>query len=65
MAPQWTKYVNNFDRLMEESVIVCSKNALQFMYEALHGDGTTEPSPLIMLKANLTDNRVRTVTPFF
>lgn len=59
MANQWMKYVNNFDRLIEEALKICCKNALQFLYEALHGDGTTDPSPLIKLEANLTDNRVR------
>lgn len=58
MANQWMKYINNFDRLMEEAFKICCKNALQFMYEALHGDGTTEPNPLIILRTNLTDNRV-------
>lgn len=59
MANQWIKYVNHFDRLMEEALKIGCKNALQFMYESLHGDGTTDPTPLIKLEANLTDNRVR------
>lgn len=28
------------------------------MYEALHGDGTTAPSPVLKLFANLKNNRV-------
>ncbi|KAG5894356.1 hypothetical protein JTB14_031917 [Gonioctena quinquepunctata] len=59
MANQWVKYINNFDRLMEEALKICCKNSLELMHETLHGDGTTEPNPLIKLTANLTDNRIK------
>ncbi|XP_057654894.1 dynein axonemal heavy chain 2 isoform X2 [Diorhabda carinulata] len=59
MANQWIKYINNFDTLMEEALKICCKNSLELMYEALHGDGTTEPNPLIKLGAQLTDNRIK------
>ncbi|XP_050498494.1 dynein axonemal heavy chain 2 [Diabrotica virgifera virgifera] len=59
MGNQWIKYINNFDTLMEEALKICCKNSLELMYEALHGDGTTEPNPLIKLQANLIDNRIK------
>lgn len=59
MAGQWIKYIYNFDILVEEALRVCVKNSMQSMYEALHGDGTTEPTPILKLQANLKHNRVK------
>lgn len=58
MADQWLGYVRNFDTLMEEALKVCVRNSLQNMFEAIHGDGTTAPSPILKLFANLKNNRV-------
>lgn len=58
MVEQWVKYVNNFDLLMEEALRVCVRNSLQVMFEALHGDGSTPPSPILKLYVNLKHNRV-------
>lgn len=62
MVDQWVKYVSNFDVLMEEALRVCVRNSLQVMYEALHGDGSSPPSPVIKLSINLTNNRVDSCT---
>lgn len=43
---------------MEEALKICCKNSLQSMHEALHGDGTTDPNPLIKLGVNLIGNKV-------
>lgn len=61
MVDQWVKYVHNFDILMEEALKVCARNSLQAIYEALHGDGSSPPSPVIKLSINLTHNRVHLV----
>ncbi|ERL85346.1 hypothetical protein D910_02766 [Dendroctonus ponderosae] len=58
MANQWVRYINNFDRLMEEALKICCKNSLQSMFEALHGDGTTDPNPLIKIEVNLIGNKI-------
>lgn len=58
MMDQWVKYVHNFDILMEEALKVCARNSFQVLYEALHGDGSSPPSPVIKLSINLTNNRV-------
>lgn len=58
MVDQWVRYVHNFDILMEEALKVCARNSLQVLYEALHGDGSSPPSPVIKLNVNLTNNRV-------
>ncbi|XP_023311334.1 dynein heavy chain 2, axonemal [Anoplophora glabripennis] len=58
MANQWIKYINNFDTLMEEALKICCKNSLESVYEAVHGDGTTNPTPLLKLSANLVNNRI-------
>lgn len=61
MTNQWVRYINNFDRLMEEALKICCKNSLQSMHEALHGDGTTDPNPLIKLGVNLIGNKVEQI----
>ncbi|CAG9772859.1 unnamed protein product [Ceutorhynchus assimilis] len=58
MSGQWLKYINNFDHLMEEALKICCKNSLLCMYEALHGDGTTDPNPLIKININLIGNKI-------
>lgn len=60
MTDNWVKYICKFDMLLEEAIRVCVKNSLQNMYEALHGDGTTGPNPILRLEANLKENRVLT-----
>nr|CAI5834494.1 unnamed protein product [Callosobruchus analis] len=59
MANQWIKYINNFDTLMEEALKINCRNSLKFVYETVHGDGTTDPNPLIKLEISLMDNRVK------
>lgn len=58
MADQWIKFVENFDALFEEAVKITVRNSLKYMYEALHGDGTTGPSPLIKLNISLKNNKI-------
>ncbi|KAI4461456.1 dynein heavy chain [Holotrichia oblita] len=58
MTDNWVKYMCKFDMLLEEAIRVCVKNSLQNMYEALHGDGTTGPNPILRLEANLKQNRI-------
>ncbi|KAK4876213.1 hypothetical protein RN001_012635 [Aquatica leii] len=58
MADQWIQYICNFDLLIEEALRICVKNSMHAMYEALHGDGSTQPSPILKLEANLKYNRI-------
>ncbi|KAF5308522.1 hypothetical protein FQR65_LT06187 [Abscondita terminalis] len=58
MSHQWIKYIYNFDILVEEALRICVKNSMEAMYEALHGDGSTQPSPILKLEANLKFNRI-------
>lgn len=65
MSKEWIKYVCNFEKLTEASIRLCVKNSLQRMYEALHGDGTTGPTPLLRLEATLKQNRVNHILACF
>lgn len=56
---EWTIFLMKLDTLLEEAFRLCLKNSMNLMYEALHGDGTTAPSPLLLLEADLLDNRVK------
>ncbi|XP_066252128.1 LOW QUALITY PROTEIN: dynein axonemal heavy chain 2 [Euwallacea similis] len=58
IANQWLRYINNFDKVVEEALKICCKNSLQSMFEALHGDSTSDPNPLIQLEVNLDGNKI-------
>lgn len=58
MAEQWIKYVQNFDILFEQAILVSVRNSLKCLYEILHGDGTTGPNPVIKLNITLKNNKI-------
>lgn len=58
MADQWIKYINNFDRVLEEAIRTSIKNSLRNIYEALHGDETTDPGPCLKLTILLHHKKV-------
>ncbi|XP_034231069.1 dynein heavy chain 2, axonemal [Thrips palmi] len=58
MMDHWARFVSKMDLLVEEALRLCFKNSLQVMYEVLHGDGTTGPSPLIVLRTDLLNNQI-------
>lgn len=58
MAEQWIKYVQNFDHVLEQAVLITVRNCLKFFFEVLHGDGTTGPNPVIKININLKNNKV-------
>ncbi|XP_033219684.1 dynein heavy chain 2, axonemal [Belonocnema kinseyi] len=58
---EWSIYLMKMDTLLEEAFRLCLKNSMNVMYEALHGDGTTAPSPLLLLEADLLDNKINFV----
>lgn len=62
---EWTIYLAKLDTLLEEAFKVCLNNSLNVIFEALHGDGTTAPSPLLLLEAELLDTKVFQLTLFF
>lgn len=55
---EWRNYLIRMDRLLEEAFKLAIKNSLSIMYRALRGDGTTSPVPLLLLRADLIDNKV-------
>lgn len=58
MLDHWARFISKIDLLVEEALCLCFKNSLQVMYEVLHGDGTTGPSPLIIVRTDLVNNQV-------
>lgn len=58
MLDHWARFVTKIDLLVEEALRLCFKNSLQIVCEVLHGDGTTGPSPLITIRADLVNNQV-------
>ncbi|XP_076632445.1 dynein heavy chain 2, axonemal kl-2 [Colletes latitarsis] len=59
---EWKNYLIRIDVVIAESLRLCLGGSLEAMYTALHGDGTTPPSPFILMHADLVDNKI-TFTP--
>ncbi|XP_018342049.1 PREDICTED: dynein heavy chain 2, axonemal [Trachymyrmex septentrionalis] len=55
---EWKDYLMKIDTLIEEAIRLCLKNSLTIMFEALHGTNTTGPSPLLLIQADIIDNKI-------
>ncbi|KAL6445588.1 hypothetical protein ACFW04_000847 [Cataglyphis niger] len=55
---EWEDYLIKIDTLIEEAIRLCLKNSLTVMFEALHGSDTTGPSPLLLVQADIIDNKI-------
>ncbi|CAK9808028.1 Dynein axonemal heavy chain 2 [Anthophora quadrimaculata] len=55
----WKNFLNRFDVVICEAFRLCLLGSLETMYSALHGDGTTPPSPLILVHVDLIDNKMK------
>ncbi|KAI4504209.1 hypothetical protein M0802_000680 [Mischocyttarus mexicanus] len=55
---QWQRYLDNLDILIQEALRFCLKGSMDVMYEALHGDGATGPSPLLLMQVDLLNNKI-------
>lgn len=62
MPNEWINYMHKFDDLMQDALLACSKNSLQQMLIALHGDGTMGPSNLLKVDIDLKNNKVTEFT---
>lgn len=57
--------MSRIDVVIGEVFKLCLIESFNVMYLALHGDGTTPPSPLILVHVELIDNKVTTILFFF
>lgn len=48
----------NIDMIIEEAIRLCLKNSLTIVFEALHGVNTAGPSLVLLIQANIIDNKV-------
>nr|XP_012223058.1 PREDICTED: dynein heavy chain 2, axonemal-like [Linepithema humile] len=55
---EWRDYLMKIDRIIEEAIRLCLKSSLTIMFEALHGTGMTGPSPLLLVQADIIDNKI-------
>ncbi|XP_012280984.2 dynein heavy chain 2, axonemal [Orussus abietinus] len=55
---EWKNYLSNLDKLLEEAFRLCLKNSISVIYEAMHGDGTTAPSPILFVEVDLVNNKI-------
>ncbi|XP_043512192.1 dynein axonemal heavy chain 2 [Frieseomelitta varia] len=56
---EWKMYLTRMDILIGAAFKMCLIESLQAMHVALHGDGTTPPSPLILIHVELIDNKIK------
>ncbi|XP_076651590.1 dynein heavy chain 2, axonemal kl-2 [Halictus rubicundus] len=55
---QWKDYLTKIDTVIQEAYRLCLRGSLEAMYDALHGDETSPPSPFILIHADLIDNKI-------
>ncbi|XP_071580099.1 dynein axonemal heavy chain 2 [Temnothorax nylanderi] len=55
---EWKDYLMKIDTVIEEAIRLCLKNSLTIMFETLHGTDTTGPSPLLLMQADIIDNKI-------
>ncbi|XP_076295130.1 dynein heavy chain 2, axonemal kl-2 [Lasioglossum baleicum] len=55
---QWKEYLHRIDTVIQEAFRLCLRGSLEAMYDALHGDDTSPPSPFILIHADLIDNKI-------
>lgn len=58
MIEAWDRYIRKFDALLEQAIRIAIKNSLDNVKNALHGDASTGPNPLLKVEADLRNNRV-------
>ncbi|XP_025155769.1 dynein heavy chain 2, axonemal [Harpegnathos saltator] len=58
---EWEDYLTKIDTVIEQAIRLCLESSLTIMYEALHGTGTTGPSPLLLVQADIIDNKINFV----
>ncbi|KAL2735253.1 dynein axonemal heavy chain 2 [Vespula squamosa] len=56
---EWQHYLTQFDLAIQEALKFCLKYSMNVMYEALHGNGTTGPSPLLLVQLELVNNKIQ------
>ncbi|KAG5317386.1 DYH2 protein, partial [Pseudoatta argentina] len=55
---EWKDYLMKIDTVIEEAIRLCLKNSLTIMFEVLHGTDTSGPSPLLLIQADIIDNKI-------
>lgn len=55
---EWEDYLTKIDTVIEQAIKLCLESSLTIIYEALHGTGTTGPSPLLLVQADIINNKV-------
>ncbi|XP_076240945.1 dynein heavy chain 2, axonemal kl-2 [Calliopsis andreniformis] len=58
---EWKDYLNRIDVVIAEAFRLCLKTSLEVMFTALHGEGTTPPSPFILVHVDLINNKINFV----
>lgn len=49
MTSEWYEYVLKFDNMLAEALLICARNSLNNVYNALRSEGDVNPSPIIIV----------------
>lgn len=58
MVDEWLKYVQRFDLMVQEALHLCGRQSLLKLFNALHGDDTLGPSPLLNVTVDLVNGKL-------
>ncbi|KAL9923028.1 dynein heavy chain 2, axonemal kl-2 [Glossina fuscipes fuscipes] len=62
MATEWYNYVTQFDEMLAEALLICSRSSLSVVYNSLCSVGDIHPAPLIIMNVNI-ENRIISLQP--
>lgn len=54
----WGEYIQQFDRMIQESLTVCARASLRAVWQSLHGTGIMSPAPLIKVSIGIHAKKV-------
>lgn len=57
----WNEYIQQFDRMIQESLIVCARASLRSVWQTIHGTGVMSPVPLIKVSIDIHAKKVSAI----
>ncbi|XP_013098623.2 dynein axonemal heavy chain 2 [Stomoxys calcitrans] len=58
MASEWYTYVNRFDAMMSEAMLICARNSLNNVYSALRSESDISPPPIIIVSIDVQEQKL-------
>lgn len=58
MVTEWHSYVNKFDEMLAEALLICARNSLNNVYCALRSEGDINPAPIIIMSIDIEEKEI-------